>query len=76
MLHSGQQSIVVDERAEMPVSEDVLASSGENEFWVRVDDASGPSPIGLDDATLLRVRNRVKFPPIKLLTSSDAMADE
>lgn len=32
------------------MSEDVLVRSGEAEFWVRVDDAGGPSPIGLGDA--------------------------
>jgi hypothetical protein len=32
------------------VSEDVLVRSGEAEFWVRVDDAGGPSPVGLGDA--------------------------
>ncbi|MGH3844849.1 MAG: CU044_2847 family protein [Pseudonocardiaceae bacterium] len=32
------------------MSEDILVRSGEAEFWVRVDEAGGPSPIGLGDA--------------------------
>lgn len=32
------------------MSEDVLVRSGEAEFWVRVADAGGPSPIGLGEA--------------------------
>ncbi|MGQ0773152.1 MAG: CU044_2847 family protein [Pseudonocardiales bacterium] len=31
------------------MSEDVLVRSGDAEFWVRVADAGGPSPIGLGD---------------------------
>lgn len=40
---------MVGEDSEVHVSEDVLVRSGEAEFWVRVDDTGGPSPIGLGD---------------------------
>lgn len=54
-VHSGCASLlvssgaVVSESAEVPVSEDVLVRSGGAEFWVQVDDAGGPSPVGLGD---------------------------
>lgn len=43
------------------MSEDVLVRSGEAEFWVRVVDAGGPSPIGLGEALSFEgVRNTVE----------------
>lgn len=54
------------------MSEDVLVRSGDAEFWVRVEDAGGPSPVGLSDVLSFEgVRKTVEEIGAQLTTAWD-----
>jgi hypothetical protein len=57
------------------VSGDVLIRSGEAEFWVWVNDAGGPSPIGLGDALSFEgVRKTVEEIGLQLSAAWDQLS--
>ena len=51
------------------MSEDVLVRSGDAEFWVRVEDAGGPSPVGLSDVLLFEGTQTVEEIGAELMTA-------